>query len=93
MARPCHDQTQSPTETIRLRLASLAEAFERFDPAPLGQRRLATEVMNYILQRAEEALPDRPFRIDVHLNEGPSDAAQASILTDAVQSCFHLQSD
>lgn len=49
--------------------------------------------MNYILQRAEEALPDRPFHIDVHLNEGPSDAAQASILTDAVQSCFHLQSD
>ena len=59
-----------PTETIRLRLASLAEAFERFDPAPLGQRRLATDVMDYILRRAEEALPDRPFRIVVHLNEG-----------------------
>jgi hypothetical protein len=88
MAKP-----PAPIETIRLRLGSLAEAFERLDPAPLDQRRLAPEVMTYILGRAEEVAPERPFAIVVHLPDDEFGPRRAQLLADAIHSCFHQQSD
>lgn len=88
MAKP-----PAPTETIRLRLSSLAEAFERLDPAPLDQRRLSADVVSYILDRAEEAPPDSPISIVVHLPDDEFGPRRAQLLTDAIRRGFHRQSD
>ena len=88
MTRPA-----TSTDTISLRLASLAQAFDPFDPAPIGTRRLAPDVASYILHRAEECPLDRAFQIVVHLDDGPRDAAQARFLSGAFHAHFHMQSD
>jgi hypothetical protein len=88
MARP-----PAPTETIRLRLDALTQAFEPLDPAPLGQRRLAPEVMTYILGRAEEVDTDHPLAIVVHLPDDEFGPRRAQILADAISTCFRMQSD
>ena len=79
--------------TIRLQLPALQNAFDRFDPAPLSARRLAPDVMAYVLARAEELDPESPISIVVHLPDDEFGPRRAQILSDAIRDHFHQQSD
>lgn len=78
---------------IHLRLASLAEAFDRLDPAPLPEKRLSPAVMAYVISRAEEAKEDQPLTIVAHLPDDAIGPRRAQILADAFHLCFHQRSD
>ena len=80
-------------DAIPMRLATLDQAFDRFDPSAIGSRRLSPDVADYIPHRAEEFPLDSPLRIVVHLDDGPTDQAQVQILSDAFHAHFHMQSD
>jgi len=58
---------------IALRLASLQQLFNSFDPAPFHDKDLNAAVEEYIVESAAELPIDAPLKLVIHLAEGTSE--------------------
>lgn len=68
--------------TIDMRIESLDELFQPFDPAPMHQRALSDEADAYVLDRIDSGLPAERIALRILL------PASESACCDAVQSAF-----
>ena len=85
--------TGSEPAAIGVRLVSLSNLFEAFDPAPIPQGELAPEVAAYICDRAAKFSNDAEFDIRLHLPAGEAERARQMDLTQCVQTCFRARAE
>ena len=78
---------------IGVRLDSLSELFERFDPAPMPQADLAPEVADYIISRASEASSEQDFDLSFHLGAADAERGRLMDLAQRVQTCFRVRAE
>lgn len=73
------DTTSDGAARIELRVESLSELFDRFDPSPLCERSLSPEIAERVVARAELLPGDHPIGVRVHVRgrtQGDEDAVR-----------------
>ena len=76
---------------IDLRVRVTSDLFHAFDPSPMVGRDLNDEVEDYIVESALE-LPERYYRLVIHVAEPGSDPDKKEAIAAAVQSYFAYRS-
>jgi len=83
----------SERAAVGVRLDSLSDLFETFDPAPMPDGELAPEVADYICNRAARFSDDGELEIHLHLPGSEAEVARTMDLTQRVQSCFRARAE
>ncbi len=87
---PLPYRTDQGVALIELRLNSLSQLFNVFDPSPFHRKDLDRDAEDYIVGALRELGP-RPARLVLHLPEGEATTAEAQDLGDAIRNFFAFQ--
>lgn len=74
--------------SLELNLADPMQLFNSMDPAPFHERDLDTEVVDYIVEWAQDVAPDAPLGLVVTLSHPAAPEHGARLISDAVQTSF-----
>ena len=89
-ADPLPYRSDRGTALIELRLNSLAQLFNVFDPSPFHRKDLDRDAEDYIVGALRELGP-LPARLVLHLPEAEAATAEARELGDAIRNFFAFQ--
>lgn len=78
----------STMASLELNIADPMQLFNSMDPAPFHERDLDTDVVDYIVDWAQEVAPDAPLRLVVTLCHESAPERGASLICDAVHMSF-----
>ncbi len=87
---PLPYRTDQGVALIELRLNSLSQLFNVFDPSPFHRKDLDRDAEDYIVGALRELGP-LPARLVLHLPEGEATTAEAQDLGDAIRNFFAFQ--
>lgn len=76
---------------IAIRLRTIGQMFNSFDPAPFHEKDLDNDAEDFIVSWARELPPDTPFSIAVHLPPQEAQSAEAKSLAAAVANYFEYR--
>lgn len=76
---------------VEIRLESLRQFFNSMDPSPFYQQDLDPDAEHYIVSWVEEFPLQEPVKLVLHLESEKVDAAQQSLVQDAVHNHFSSQ--
>lgn len=78
----------TPDTLLKLRLSGFPQLFSSLDPAPFHERELDSEAASYIFEWASEAPARQPLALQLVLDAGHVDPAEAAAVPDAVHDFF-----
>ena len=79
--------------TLEVRLESLADLFQKFDPAPIPHGNLSPDVAEYIIDCAGRASDHDDFSIRLYLPAEQVEQASRPGVAEAVRTCFRSRAD
>ena len=85
--------TAAEPAVIGIRLWSLSDLFEKFDPAPMPDGDLAPEIAEYIADRAAKIPGEPEFELRLHLPVSEAERARRMDLAQRVQTCFRARAE
>lgn len=74
--------------SLELSIADPMQLFNSMDPAPFHERDLDSEVVDYIVDWAQELAPDAPLELLVTVYQEAPPANGAALISDAVHTSF-----
>jgi hypothetical protein len=80
--------TGSAMATLELNIADPMQLFNSMDPAPFHERDLDADVVDYIVEWAQEVAPDAPLGLVVTLCDAAAPKRGAGMICDAVHTSF-----
>jgi len=82
---------QPSSSSIDLRVRSLSQLFESFDPSPFREKALDPAAHRYILSCAQEFAPHTPLHLTVHLAESIHE--QIGVVVEGIHNHFRLEAE
>ncbi len=74
--------------SLELSIVDPMQLFNSMDPAPFHERDLDSEVVNYIVDWAQEVAPDAPLELVVTVHHAAPPENGAALISDAVHTSF-----
>jgi hypothetical protein len=87
MGQPISQDAAGQAE-IAIRVRTIAQLFNSFDPSPFRERDIDTDVEQYILDWVRELPPTTPFTIVVHLPPEETARPEAAGIAEAFRNYF-----
>lgn len=92
-AQSAGDPIPPNCELIEIHLAELKQLFNSMDPSPFAERDLDPNAEEFIVGWAQEAPPDAPIGLLIHLDRSPGLAEEPVLLRDAIRRFFAGRAD
>ena len=86
--RPNVYREEHGASLIEIRLHSVRQMFNSFDPSPFHEKDLDREAEEYIVETMQELPPEATLKIMLHLPESERASAEQAKFTDAIHNYF-----